>query len=456
MSKMIEKKIKDFIEKYELIQLNETIVVGVSGGADSITLLHYLYKHQEVYQIQLKAAHVHHGIREEAEKDAKYVEGICKEWHIPFYRHDCNIKQLSKERKVSQEEAGRQERYNFFISLLNGDGKIATAHNMNDQAETLIMRFIRGTDIKGLGGIAPKRKNIIRPLLCLTRGEIEDYCRYYHLEYRQDATNFVPIYTRNKIRLECLPYIEKELNRSVIRVLAEHSHLYREEEAFLEEATQTAYKTVTLEETNCIKINNELFSKQHPYIKKRLIYYSIRQLVGSSKDISMKHIEESLKLIEGQNGKKISLPYGIILEKAYHITIMKCQQIEHAELNSALTIGKQFIEALNMTLELSIVSHDEIYQKDEKLYTKYIDYGKIKNGLQIRFRQSGDYMNLGNMTKKLNRIFIDDKIPKSNRDKWPIIADGSEVVWIIGGRLNTKYYVTEAANKILQIKMIEV
>lgn len=452
MSRMIEKKIKSFIERYKLIEPNDTLVIGVSGGADSMTLLHYLYTHQDEYKVNLKAAHIHHGIREEAEGDAQYVKEMCNKWHIPFYRHDCNIKQLAEERKISEEEAGRQERYNFFISLLNENGKIVTAHNMNDQAETMIMRFVRGTDIKGLGGIAPKRDNIIRPLLCVTRAEIERYCNAHELAYKQDATNFIPIYTRNKIRLECLPYIERELNPSVIKVLGEHSTLYREEEAFLEEMTYKVYESVVEEKEKFMQIQNESFNAQHDYMKKRLVYLCIRKLAGSSKDITTKHIEDSIKLISGQNGKKITLPYGIILEKAYDITVIKCAGEKTLEFQHNLMLGTQCIEALGINLELSVIDNEGI-QKDEKIYTKYIDYGKIKSGLQIRCRRPGDYMTLGNVTKKLNRIFIDDKIPQSKRDKWPLITDGSEVVWIIGGRLNTNYYITEATNKILQITM---
>ncbi len=146
--KDIHKKISDFIDNNNLINKNDELILGVSGGADSMMMLHYFYTYREYYEITLKVAHIHHGIRDSAEIDAKLVEDTCNKYDIPFFRHNCNIKELSKERGLSEEEVGRQERYSFFISLSNLNAKIVTAHNMNDQAETMLMRFFRGTDVK--------------------------------------------------------------------------------------------------------------------------------------------------------------------------------------------------------------------------------------------------------------------------------------------------------------------
>ena len=218
MSREIENKVRKFIDKYDLIQSGDHLIAGVSGGADSMMLLHFLYTHQQEYAIQIIVAHVHHGIRQEAEEDARFVEEMAKKWELPYYRHNCHVKELAKLKGISEEEAGRIERYNFFISLSNPYSKIVTAHTMNDQAETLLMRFFRGTDLRGLGGIAPQRDNIIRPLLSLQRKEIEAYCSYYGVAYQNDHTNFMPIYTRNKIRLECIPYIEKNINPNIVQL----------------------------------------------------------------------------------------------------------------------------------------------------------------------------------------------------------------------------------------------
>ena len=372
MSGQIEHKLKGYIEEHQLLEWGDEVVIGVSGGADSMMLFHYLYTHKEQYGIRIKVAHINHGIRQEAEADALYVETVCQEWDVPFYRHDCNIKQIAKEKRLSEEEAGREERYNFFISLLNQNGKIATAHNMNDQAETLIMRFIRGTDIKGLGGIVPKRESIIRPLLCLTRTEIEQYCKSYNLLYKDDHTNFLPIYMRNKVRLKCIPYIEQELNSGVVRTLGEHSELYREEEEFLKLHSQELFEICSFQEQDKLSLDIHKLEKYHSYMQKRVIMIGIQKMIKQTKDITSKHIDAILSLIKGQSGKEVHLPYGLIIKREYESLIFT-EQVEKAKgYCYQLKLGKQFIPEANLEIELILVEDEGIEQKAENVYTKYI------------------------------------------------------------------------------------
>lgn len=458
MSKKIEHKLQRYIEKHELLQKGDEVVIGVSGGADSMMLFHYLYTHREQYGIHIKVAHVHHGIREEAEADAVYVEEVCKRWQVPFYRHNCNIKDLAKKKQLSEEEAGREERYNFFISLLNHGGKIATAHNMNDQAETLIMRFIRGTDIKGLGGISPRRGEIIRPLLCLTRDEIEDYCRTYDIGYKDDHTNFLPIYTRNKIRLQCIPYIERELSPGIIRTLGQHSELYQEEEDFLKEhAEKLFYDCSNIR--NAERHNEEIqldilkFQTYHKYMQKRIILLALYTLTGRKKDITSKHVEAVLSLVNGQSGKEVHMPYEMSVIKQYNTLIFKKTKEVKETYCYTLHLGKQYIKEANLEIDLRIIEGERIQQKTENIYTKYIDYGKMKSDFCIRTRQPHDYIQLAGGSKKLKKLFTDDKIPKAERNYMPLIAVGDEIVWIVGSRLNTNYYVTNQTTQILQIQI---
>ncbi|WP_190283418.1 tRNA lysidine(34) synthetase TilS [Cellulosilyticum sp. ST5] len=454
MAEQIHRKIKRFIEKNQLIEQGNELILGVSGGMDSMMLLHYFYTYKEAYQVSLKVAHVHHGIRESADLDAALVEETCKAYYIPFYRHNCNIKALAKQKKCSEEEIGREERYNFFISLLNPGAKIVTAHNMNDQAETMMMRFFRGTDIKGLGGILPKRGQIIRPLLDVTRKEIESYCKVHQVPFRHDETNFMPIYTRNKIRLECTPYIESAINPSFIKVLGEHSQLYREEEDFLEGYTKSLFELVASQQETAIVLDEKLLKSYHPYMQKRLFFMAIEKLTGSLKDFSSKHLESALALMEGQSGKEVHLPKQVTLRKIYDQLILTKEKLSSLSYAIPLSLGTQEIKEAGLVLSLKLVSKEAIHQKSENLYTKYIDYGRIKNGLQIRTRQPEDYISLGAGTKKLKKLFIDEKISKDVRDSLPLIADGDEIIWVIGSRLNTDYYVTQETTKVLEIQMM--
>ncbi|MDF2595644.1 MAG: tilS [Clostridia bacterium] len=454
MSRAIENKIKNFIKEYNLIQSGDCLVVGVSGGADSMMLLHFLYTHQKEYNIQIKTAHVHHGMREEAEGDALFVKQICEAWALPYYRHDCDIKKLAKQYNVSEEEAGRTERYNFFISLSNNSSKIVTAHTMNDQAETLIMRFLRGTDVHGLGGIPPIRDTIIRPLLCLKRTEIEAYCKTYGVAYRDDHTNFMPIYTRNKIRLECIPYIEENINENVVSLLGGHSQLYREHEQFLKEHTKDLFEKCVVRTGKSLVISLKVFEKYHPYIQKRIILSAIQMLNVTIKDITLKHLESVLELMKLQSGKKVTLPYRIEALRQYDEIILNYEQAEQTGFQYDITLGTMEIPELKGKLRLKLVPKQTISQKNEKMYTKYIDYGKIKNGLQIRTRLPQDYIVTAAGTKKLKKLLIDDKIPKVIRDTLPLIADGNEIIWIVGNRLSNSYYITEHTEEVLEIQIM--
>lgn len=456
MIAQIEEKVKKYIEENELIQYGDTIIIGVSGGADSMMLLHFLKTHRDFYHITLKAAHIHHGIREEAYRDLEYVERICSEWNVPFFAHYCNIKEIAKVKKISEEEAGRLERYNFFISLTNQNDKIATAHNTNDQAETLIMRFIRGSDVKGLRGIMPKRSNIIRPILCLTRKEIEAYCYAKNISYQNDHTNFETIYTRNKVRLECIPYIEKYMNPNVIETLFEHSTLYREQEAFLEDYIQDIFQKVVKCEDGKFIININTLKKEKIYVQKKLIYKCLESFIGHSKDITLQHIKSIIELMTMQNGKKICLPYEILVYKAYEELILdKQNKGEFSNYEYTLELGINKIEALDIQVAMQCVSRKTFEQSKENMYTKYIDYDKIKDSLRLRTRQPEDYIVLKNGSKKLKKFYIDQKIPQHKRNILPIITDGHEVVWVLDSRLNINYFVTDLTENILEIKVVK-
>ena len=205
-------KVKDTINKYDLIKENDKIVVGVSGGPDSICLLHILNE----LKFNICVAHINHGLRENAAIDEKYVMNFCDKYNIPCFVKNVKLNEILN--GMTTEEAGRKVRYDFFYEVMQKEGctKIATAHNSNDNAETVIMNIIRGTGMSGLKGIEAKRENIIRPLIDCTRNEIENYCKVNKLNPRHDESNDETIYTRNKVRLDLIPYIEKNINSNII------------------------------------------------------------------------------------------------------------------------------------------------------------------------------------------------------------------------------------------------
>lgn len=308
-------KVKNTIEKYNLIDINDKIVVAVSGGPDSISLLNIL--HELKYNICV--AHINHGLRENANIDEEFVKKFCSDRKIPCFIKKVNLKEIQN--GMTLEEAGRKIRYDFFYEVMEKEkcNKIATAHNSNDNAETVIMNIIRGTGISGLKGIEPIRGNIIRPLIEITRKEIEDYCIENSLNPRHDESNDEPLYTRNKIRLNVIPYIEKNINSNIVNNINRLSEIVQEEEEFINNETVKSYNNIMIsEDDNKIILNLKKFNELNVVLRKRLIKKSIINLLGNAKDIEKVHINDIIKLCEKNIGGKFLMP-----NKNIKITVIK-------------------------------------------------------------------------------------------------------------------------------------
>lgn len=298
-------KVKNTIERFNLIEDGDKVVLGVSGGPDSICLLDILYK----LGVKIVVAHINHGLRDNANIDEKYVMDFCKRIDVPCYIKKINLKENLN--RMTVEEAGRKERYDFFYEIMEKEccNKIATAHNSNDNAETVIMNIIRGTGMSGLKGIEPIRNNVIRPLIECSRKEIESYCIDNNLNPRHDESNDEVLYTRNKIRLELIPYIEKNINSNFINNINRMSEIISEEEKFLLRQVDLAYNECVLKELDDkVVCDLKVFNKLDNVIKKRLIIKFIIKVLGNAKDIERIHIEDILKLCSNNVGKKYIMP----------------------------------------------------------------------------------------------------------------------------------------------------
>lgn len=311
----MKQKILNTIIKYNLIESGDKIILGVSGGPDSICMLDVLNKINNDEKINLNfeiiVAHINHMIRQEANDDETYVEKFCKKNGIQFYSKRIDVVNLANNSKIGTEEAGRIVRYKFFdeISDKTGANKIAIAHNKNDKVETIIMNIVRGSGISGLKGIEPIRQKYIRPLIECERKEIEQYCEDYNLNPRIDKTNFENIYRRNKVRNVVIPYIKKEFNPNIIETVDRLSCLVKEEEDYIENQVKKAYKKLVLsEEKNEIILDLKIFNNEEKVIKSRLILYTIARLFGSSNSIEKIHIEDILKLCSNNIGNKYLMP----------------------------------------------------------------------------------------------------------------------------------------------------
>jgi len=449
---MMKNRVRNTITYKKLIdrRRHEHIVLGLSGGPDSLCLFHVLLQLQMELNITIHPVHVNHKFRPvAAEEDQAYVEEFCARHGLECstFVYDCNS--IAKEQGISGEEAGRNARYEAFYKVgrrvmeenrIDSDRiKIAVAQNSNDQAETLLMRILRGTGPDGLAGIEYKRAGtggmeIIRPLLDVKRKDIEKYCEENKLQPRFDHTNEQPVYTRNKIRLQLIPFIEKSFNPNITETLNRLSIIAKEDKDFMESVVSDLLKN---------DLGLEKIREQHPAIRKRIIIRKLEE-IGLEQGITRAHVEAADKLItEGKNGSLIHLPKG------YRILM------EYGEI--------RFIKE-----ELNLKSDADSNQAEMGISQAESDITRF-DGLVLRTRRPGDYIVLKGVggRKKIQDAFTDMKIKREYRDKIPMLCRDNEVMWIIGddvtglnsgikkGRISENYELEEETRKRIFVEFNE-
>ena len=305
----LEQNFLDTIKENNLINKGDVIVVGVSGGPDSITLLTCLNKYKDYLGIEIISAHINHLIRKDSTEDEQYVENMCKKMGIKCYVKRENIEELAKEQKKGTEEVGRKIRYDFFdeIAKKENANKIAIAHNMNDNAETMLLNIIRGTGMQGLEGIqAEEYGKYIRPLINCAREEIEEYCEKNNLQPRIDSTNKENIYKRNIVRNKILPQM-KEINPNIVENLSRLSKIIKSENSYIKNEVKNIYNRIATLSLGKIEIDIHDFQKLELSLKQNLILYAINQIAGSTRNIEKINIDDIIKMSERNVGKKYML-----------------------------------------------------------------------------------------------------------------------------------------------------
>ncbi len=450
-------KVKEIIINKKLVDIGDKIVVAVSGGPDSICLLHILYRLQEEFELELFAAHLNHNFRGiEAQKDAQYVLNFCDKLDILSFVKSIDVPGYAREHSLSEEEAGRILRYEFFNDILEkvGADKIATAHNQNDQAETVLMRLLRGTGIQGLTAIHYGRGRIIRPLLNTSRRDIEDYCLINKLSPRIDKSNLKPMYHRNKIRLELIPYIEKHYNPNIIESLAKTAEILKKDRDYLEATAWQAYKNVELNsKKDSLELSISGINKLPHALQSRILRLATEELVGKREILEFNHIYSVIELLDRkETGKKILLPAGLVARVSYDKLIISIGDEKQADFYYELAEKKDIIiNEIGGKFKVRTARKKDVKSISRDRYIKYFDYDKIKGKLNIRNRRQGDrFWPLGLAgSKKLKDFFIDCKIDREKRDRIPLVCDGSQIIWIVGYRISEKYKITDKTNRIL-------
>ena len=507
MMKNIIEQTELFIRKHGMIKEGDTVIAGVSGGADSVCLLFVLWALQKKLRFEIKACHVNHGIRgEAADADEAYVKELCGHLRVPCRFFHENVEWIAKKRKQSPEEAGRMVRREAFETMCREDGgtKIATAHHRDDNAETVLLNIARGTGLKGLCGIRPVYGRWIRPLLGLDRGQIEDFLTEQGITWCTDATNEEDAYTRNRIRHNILPALKDQVNEGVVRHLEELSVQAQEMWEYLEKGTEAAWercveipeqeeqkeKSRTPEHVrgrgDCVHgggdcthgsgdgmrgryesvhIDGARLKEEMPAVQKMLVKECLVSVRGSEKDIGAVHLHAVMELFDRQCGRTLDLPGNVIAERTYRGVVIgrKPEQRHTAAPEDEIRLNIPGITVLpdgSREVRCRFVDISEAGKAKEipqKSYTKWIDYDIIKYGLSVRTRQSGDYLEVDDRgsRQKLKAWFINEKIPRKLRDEMLLVADGHHIVWIPGWRMSRACQISNRTERILEIKITE-
>ena len=469
------KRIEKFIQKYHMLTCGDRVIAGVSGGADSVCLFLMLLELRKKIGFDLIAVHVHHGLRgEAADQDQQFVETLCEQHRIPLEIFRVNLESIAKKRKQSLEEAGRMVRREAFDSVCKkyGGNKIALAHHQNDNAETLLWNLSRGTGLDGLGGIRPVNGKFIRPLLCMNRKEIEEYLAKRKQSYCIDETNAGTDYTRNKLRHLVLPILEEQVNSAAVRHMNETMEQIWELQEYMQEQVEAAYQECVQEhfEKACwIQIQQKSFEIFPELIKKMVIRKGMEQVGGKKRNLSHKHVDVMMELMNKQVGRTLNLPYEMHAKRNYEgIRLEKRRTYLSGEEKKARIIqecmaelnipGETILADRNLKLRCKILEKPKnlsIKDIPQKIYTKWFDYGIIKSSLYIRTRQAGDTIVIDEKghQKKLKNWFVDEKIPKEVRDSQLLLAENNEILWVLGHRMSQAYQVKQSTKWILQIEV---
>ena len=409
------------IKDHNMISQGDSILVALSGGADSVTLLRLLLGISKEYRLSLGAAHVNHSLRKTSDRDMQFCENLCEKLGVPLEVLTVDVRKAAKEQGISEELCARNIRYEFFESL--GYDKIATAHNRNDNAETILFNFMRGAGVGGLCGIPYIRANIIRPLLDIKKEEITEFCKKNGYDFVTDETNFKEIYTRNRIRLSLMPEIERTFNENFVNVITANSEFLSYDEDFLEACAKKLYNG---------RILSSYLNDMHPAILTRIIQLYYKERTENKQNLSSYFIKKLMSLLkDGKTGAKIDLPYGF---EAY------------------ISYGKLIIDkkSYNPSFEYEILPEKPLFIPEIcKIITLVRDdSGKISlpdgTGLTIRSRRDGDIFFPVGMDgkKRLSDYFTDKKIPQKQRFKIPILTKDGEIVSIVGYRNDRRFFGT--------------
>jgi len=466
--KLVE-RVELWAEKLDVLKPGTVVVVGVSGGADSVCLLDILHKLCSKRAFSMVAVHVNHMLRgEESDEDERFVKSLCENYGIPLKVFKEDVTGFANENGCSIEEAGRIIRYKNMMKVLDEQGAahIAVAHHRDDQAETVFLNILRGAGIDGLCGMSDINDKIIRPLLEAGKTEIEAYIKRNGLSYRTDSSNYENTFLRNVIRNVVFPEIKLRTGMDLPASLLRMQSLLKTDRDFLAQYAEEKFKELLIsEDRNMVVLKRSKVKELHQAIAGRIIRIAWERIAGSLRGLESVHVNMALNIITGDGNKVSELPKGVRVTCEYDTVAFEtdtaCENPEPFALRLDVPSTVE-LPAYEMIIETMLIARDEYVKKSgetkkakESSLTQLFDYGKIKEGIYIRSRMPGDVFFPYNSSgkKKLKDFFIDSKIPKYIRGSVPLLADGKNIIWVIGYRTADNYKVTGSTELLLYVNI---
>jgi tRNA(Ile)-lysidine synthase len=465
--KPLEPRILGFIQEHCPIPSQSRLLVAVSGGPDSVCLLHVLVKLKKELDIELHAVHLNHQLRgAESDTDAQYVFDLAQSLNVPVTIAKRDVAGYQARKHISLEEAAREVRYNFLAQTAKalGASQVAIGHTRDDHIETILMHLIRGSGTRGLQGLAPHVKwqtadaviTIVRPLLEVSRKETQGYCQEYNLTPRLDSSNLSLSPLRNRIRLRLLPLL-KSYNPRIANALLRTAHIAADDVAFLEEAGDRLWHQVAQRRENTIILDKEPFLTLPPALKRQVLRMSLEKLIGNLKDIEARHIEEIMNALSKPAGRSLSLPGGLTFTIEYNRYLIGEDSLALSPLpplEQELTLiipGETTLAGWHVVA--NITNREQMVEKGDSL-TAHFDFDKTGDRLAVRNRKPSDrFCPLGmSQPKKLNEFMIDAKIPRLWRKRVPIVCSPQQIIWVVGWRIDDRVKVTENTKRVLCLK----